>query len=36
MNMHGIIPGFPLPDNKWRGQISRNDRGAEMTERVIQ
>ena len=23
MNMHGIIPGFPLPDNKCRGQVSR-------------
>ena len=23
IHMHGISPGFPLPDNKWRGQASR-------------
>ncbi len=23
MNVHGLIPGFPLPDNKYRGQVSR-------------
>ena len=23
IHMHGISPGFPLPDNKWRGQVSR-------------
>ena len=25
MNMHGIIPGFPLPDNKCRGSKFTNE-----------
>ena len=27
MNVHGLIPGFPLPDNKCRGQFSREGQG---------